>query len=294
MFCFKCGFNMPDTATVCPQCSTPVQSAPQPPAPSAAPSGQPASPWLNVPAMQTMPNQALRPGMEPPTDGKATASLVLGILSVTCLGLLAGIPAIVLGHISRKNIQQSMGRLKGDGMATAGLVMGYISVALIPVVLIIAAIAIPSLLRSRMAANDSAAASTLRTINTGQVAYLTSYPTAGYARDLASMGPGSGDCTRTNYPSEQHACLVDGVLGAESCTDTNWCTKYGFKFAVVGICSSNLPCSGYVVTATPVQFGTSGTRSFCSVSDGVIRYKDREVASPLTTEEDCAAWPAIM
>ncbi|MBZ5532955.1 MAG: DUF4190 domain-containing protein [Acidobacteriia bacterium] len=112
MFCFKCGFNMPDTATVCPQCNTPVTNAPQPPAPSPS-SGQPASPWLNVPAMQAMPSQVLRPGMEPPTDGKATASLVLGILSVTCLWIFAGIPAVVLGHMSRKKIQESMGRLKG-------------------------------------------------------------------------------------------------------------------------------------------------------------------------------------
>ncbi|MBZ5533001.1 MAG: prepilin-type N-terminal cleavage/methylation domain-containing protein [Acidobacteriia bacterium] len=43
----------------------------------------------------------------------------------------------------------------------------------VAIILIIAAIAIPSLLRSRMAANDSAAASTVRTVNTSEVAYLT-------------------------------------------------------------------------------------------------------------------------
>ena len=39
----------------------------------------------------------------------------------------------------------------------------------VAIILIIAAIAIPNLLRSKMSANDSAAASTIRTINTSEV-----------------------------------------------------------------------------------------------------------------------------
>jgi len=82
--------------------------------------------------------------IEPPnarTDGKAVASLILGILSVTVLSILAGIPAIILGHMSRASIRKSMGELKGSGMALAGLITGYISVAMTIVLLyIIAAI----------------------------------------------------------------------------------------------------------------------------------------------------------
>jgi type IV pilus assembly protein PilA len=40
---------------------------------------------------------------------------------------------------------------------------------MIPLILIIAAIAIPNLLRARMAANESSAVYSLRTINTAQV-----------------------------------------------------------------------------------------------------------------------------
>lgn len=300
MFCFKCGFNMPDTSTVCPQCGAAVQNTPQPPAqaasPSAAPSGQPGqpvSPWLNVPTMQPAQTSAQQPvyAAQPQTDGKATASLVLGILSVTCLGLLTGIPAIILGHISRKNIRESMGRLKGEGMALAGLIMGYVSLAVIP--LIIAAIAIPSLLRSRIAANNSAAVSTVRTINTGQVTYMTTYPNAGYARDLASMGPGDGDCSSRDYSSPQHACLLDRVIGGPTCTGSNWCTKYGYKFAMVGTCAPDMPCSGYVVTATPVTTGTTGTKTFCSISDLVIRYTSGLTTSQPLTEDECRALPPV-
>jgi type II secretory pathway pseudopilin PulG len=214
---------------------------------------------------------------------------------MVCLGILAGIPAIILGHMSRKSIRESMGRLKGEGQATAGMVMGYISVALIPVILIIAAIAIPSLLRSRMAANDAAAASTLRTVNTSQVAYLTQYPQAGYARDMASMGPGSVDCSIDVNHSSDHACLLSAPIASEQCIATNWCAnKYGFQFAVTGICVENQPCSDYIATAVPLQMGASGTRSFCSTSDGVVRYKRSDPpAAPITSVEECNGWAPI-
>ena len=44
----------------------------------------------------------------------------------------------------------------------------------VAIILIIATIAIPSLLRSRQAANESAAVADLRTINTAQITYLSS------------------------------------------------------------------------------------------------------------------------
>jgi prepilin-type N-terminal cleavage/methylation domain-containing protein len=59
----------------------------------------------------------------------------------------------------------------------------------VAIILIIAAIAIPNLLRSKMSANDSAAASTLRTINTSQVTYATNYPALGYALSFTALGP---------------------------------------------------------------------------------------------------------
>jgi len=62
-------------------------------------------------------------------DSKASTSLVLGILSIMCFGILTGIPAIVLGLMSRKSIQQSGGALGGGGMAVGGIVTGSIGTA---------------------------------------------------------------------------------------------------------------------------------------------------------------------
>src|SRR3990170_6130745 len=58
----------------------------------------------------------------------------------------------------------------------------------VAIILIIAAIAIPNLLRSRMAANESSAAGALRTIGTANVSYSSTY-NAGYAGALSDLGP---------------------------------------------------------------------------------------------------------
>src|SRR5437870_13065046 len=54
----------------------------------------------------------------------------------------------------------------------------------VAIILIIAAIAIPNLLRARIAANEASAVSSLRTINTSEVTYSTTYPTVGYAAKI--------------------------------------------------------------------------------------------------------------
>ncbi|HEY2172159.1 MAG TPA: DUF4190 domain-containing protein, partial [Candidatus Angelobacter sp.] len=114
MFCFKCGASMPEDATVCPQCATPVQAAPPPPPPSQQPSApNPASTsaWLNAPPVSSQQSPQYPPQAQPfhgyqqppsdqQTDGKATASLIFGILSLLCFSILAGIPATILGHMS--------------------------------------------------------------------------------------------------------------------------------------------------------------------------------------------------
>jgi type IV pilus assembly protein PilA len=282
MFCHRCGGSMPDTANACPQCGAAVQqtsqTAGQSPAPVVAPAS--ASPQ-NPPRFEPY-----RGAQE--TDGKAIGSLILGILAMFPLGLIAGIPAVVLGHLSRKSIRESRGRLKGDGMALAGLIMGYLSVAVLPIILIIAAIAIPSLIRSRIGANQSMAMSAIRTINTSQTIYQTNF-NAGYARDLATLGPGpSGRCV--GQGSQEHACLLEGALGNSACTSGSWCVKYGYKFSITGVCGDQ-SCSDFVVVATPVAPGTSGTRSYCSTADAVIRFhRGGEVP---TTVEECLVWSPV-
>jgi len=222
-------------------------------------------------------------------------SLILGILAIFPLGIFAAIPAVILGHISKSSIARSMGRLKGEGMALAGLILGYASIALIPLVLIIAAIAIPNLMRARMDANERAARSTVRTVNSAQMTYIATYPDKGYAVDLATLGPGSeGSCSTPDYPSAAHACILDGVLAGPSCTAGSWCAKGVYQFNTTAICGGDGVCSDFVVTAIPGA-PMGGAKSFCSTRDGVVRFKAfnaSAVDAPLTVEA-CQSWPAL-
>lgn len=65
-----------------------------------------------------------------PNDNCAVIALGLGVLSMACFGLFAGIPAIVLGAVSRKEIDRSRGALGGRGMAAAGIVTGLFGTGL--------------------------------------------------------------------------------------------------------------------------------------------------------------------
>jgi hypothetical protein len=69
-------------------------------------------------------------------DSRAVLALVLGLLSMSCMGLFAGIPAIVLGAMSRKEIDRSQGALTGGGMAAGGIVTGLFGTGLSLVVLV--------------------------------------------------------------------------------------------------------------------------------------------------------------
>jgi len=59
----------------------------------------------------------------------------------------------------------------------------------VAIILIIAAIAIPNLLRSRIAANEASAVGSLRTLNTAEITYNTTYPNVGFACSLTVLGP---------------------------------------------------------------------------------------------------------
>jgi hypothetical protein len=60
--------------------------------------------------------------------------MILGIASIPlaccCLGLVAGIAAVVLGQQSSKEIAASGGAQSGAGQAKAGVICGWVGIAL--------------------------------------------------------------------------------------------------------------------------------------------------------------------
>jgi type IV pilus assembly protein PilA len=129
----------------------------------------------------------------------------------------------------------------------------------VAIILIIAAIAIPNLLRSRMAANEASAVGSLRTVNTAEVSYATTYPAQGFATALGRLG-GAAPCGPATSTT---ACLIDEVLSVTA-------KKSGYTFTAVG--TGALPMVAYTATAVPTIVGSSGQRAFFSDQSGVIRY----------------------
>jgi type IV pilus assembly protein PilA len=135
----------------------------------------------------------------------------------------------------------------------------------VAIILIIAAIAIPSFLRSKMAANESSAVQTVRDVNTAEAAYSIQYGN-GFSLTLASLGGTGTTATPTN------ALLLDPVVSAGS--------KDGFNFtyAVTGSDPQGNPAT-YSVNGNPITVGNTGNRFFFSDETGVIRWNSAQAAT---------------
>ena len=142
----------------------------------------------------------------------------------------------------------------------------------VAIILIIAAIAIPNLLRARMAANESSAVASIRTINTGMITYNSTYPTVGFAASLTVLG-GLAPCT----PSSTTACLIDSVLAAG--------TKSGYTFTAAA--AGGPPTVSYYATGVPVTVNQTGIRAFCSFEDAVVRVQP--TGGAIASEAACQA-----
>src|SRR5438874_2552272 len=117
----------------------------------------------------------------------------------------------------------------------------------VAIILIIATIAIPSLLRSRQAANESAAVAEIRTINTAQITYLSS---SGGNFGTVSQLVGAG--------------LLDTRFNG---------TMSGYNFSIT---SSG---TDYTATANPASTST-GRYGYYSTPDAVIRFSTQTSLAP--------------
>src|SRR5437660_4503907 len=139
----------------------------------------------------------------------------------------------------------------------------------VAIILIIAAIAIPNLLRSKIAANESSAVGSVRTIGTAEVTYSSSWG-SGFAAGLTQLG-GGAPCTTATATK---ACLIDPLLSVTPFT------KSGYVFDALGTKpdATGAVLNGFEVVANPTVVQTTGVRSFCDDQSGVLKFK---VASAL-------------
>ena len=117
----------------------------------------------------------------------------------------------------------------------------------VAIILIIATIAIPSLLRSRQAANESAAVASIRTMTTAQITYLS------------SSGGSYGTLTQL---------ITAGLL------DTGFNnTKSGYNYSI------DNTSTDYTIFASPSSTN-NGRYGYYSVPDGVVRYSTLTTLAP--------------
>jgi len=123
----------------------------------------------------------------------------------------------------------------------------------VAIILIIAAIAIPNLIKSKMAANESSAVGSLRTVTTANIAYSTACPQIGFAASLAELQAGASCAAAANE--------IDNTLSTGK--------KSGYSFTYTP--GSGTPVTSFKTTAIP-QSTSSGTRGFYVDESGVIRF----------------------
>jgi type IV pilus assembly protein PilA len=134
----------------------------------------------------------------------------------------------------------------------------------VAIILIIAAIAIPNLMRAKMAANDSSAAASERSIVTGEIGYFAAYPTIGFTALTALGGAVSAACV----PSTTTACLIDNNLSNNGTPAGSG--KSGYNFAATTANVLNGVATQFWTTGTPLS-ATTGAKAYCAVDDGVVR-----------------------
>ena len=302
--CERCGFVSFATSEVCKQCGGPLPGPsaarnwrpphqPQPnwqPQPQGAPDWQPqpqayagqqqqahagqwpppAQGWLPPPPHGGSAHYQSQPGYYdgaddgmPKRKGVAVVSLLCGLLALPVMivgavaaiefgppaailggaaGLLMTILSLTLGIAGTVRVNKNPAEFGGKGMAVAGIVLGSLLLVGIVPVGIIAAIAVPNLMASMRAANEGAAIGTLRTMSEAQSTYLA---TAGGNAEYGEFD----DLIRHR------------LIGQEMTTEVHH--GYRYELTVAG--------DSYEMTATPVEYGKSGMRSFYVSEDGVVR-----------------------
>ncbi|HTZ84582.1 MAG TPA: DUF4190 domain-containing protein [Candidatus Acidoferrales bacterium] len=228
-FCLGCGNSLAEGERYCEVCGRDSQTNP------ATPAVDPAVAF----------------GLPPETSGKAIFSLVSGILFLV---LPFSVCAVIFGHLSLYDIRKSAGRLTGRGLAIAGIILGYVGVAffagLIGLGIYEENKAKQMAAKNTAASGEASVISTLRDVNTAEIAYARQHQDVGYTCSLSDL-----------------------KWAWRFSDDLDYSRKHGYVFELRGCMSEkkNGPVAKYTVVAYPQAVMKPGLSAFCSDQSDVIR-----------------------
>lgn len=232
-FCLGCGNSMAEGEQFCPVCGRNAYAE------GAAPRLDPAVAF----------------GLMPDTSGKAIFSLVCGLLFILPPVALT---AVIFGHLALSDIKKSAGRLTGRGLAITGIVLGYLGVACLIGFIGLGIYGFreqqkrvqSSQKNVYRATSESSVVSSVRSLNTAEIAYSQAHKSTGYTCSLSELKQAWG----------LSSDLASG-------------RKNGYIFRIQDCASTkaNGPIVKYRLVAYPAVTGKTGVPAYCSDESDVIR-----------------------
>lgn len=225
-FCLGCGNSIAEGERFCGVC------------------GRDSTPGTAVPRV----DPAVAFGLPPETSGKAIFSLVSGFIF---LFPPFSVSAVIFGFLALSDIRKSPGRLKGRAPAIAGIVLGFLGLAFTVFVISVGIYQVrQEEKRARNLNTGNSTVSTVRTLNTAEIAYSASHNNVGYTcsfSDLSGAWGISGE-------------LVHGRKNG-----------YIFELRDCTAAKNDGPIVKYRLVAYPASPAKPGSPAYCSDQTDVIR-----------------------
>ena len=142
----------------------------------------------------------------------------------------------------------------------------------VAILAVVAAIALPALIRARVAANETSAIGSLRSIHSAQGAYSSICAKGGFAQTLSDLAlPPAG--------SDQG--FISATLASNGIFKSGYIANIGPDTGAVTIMAAALTCNSSSMAAVsahfaemhPISIGSTGDRSFAIMTSGAIFFR---------------------
>ncbi len=142
----------------------------------------------------------------------------------------------------------------------------------VAILAVVAAVALPALIRARIAANETSAIGSLRSIHSAQGAYSTICAKGAFAQTLSDLAL---------PPTGSNQGFIPATLSSNGIFKSGYIANIGPDVGAVPIMAPALTCNGSSMAAVsahfaemhPISTGSTGDRSFAIMTSGAIFFR---------------------